>query len=456
MGITTLSERVLMPGMIWTLVTLFVTLVLGRAFCGWLCPLGALMDLIAWPLQRLRRWREFGPGQFRKLKFALLALLAVLALTGRQYAWFLDPLAIFVRAFSLNIHPAINRGAEQVWAFLLRATDEPVWLEQMYYSVKDRMIGAGQPFFPHAGWVFLMFMVILGAVLLQRRFWCRHLCPLGALLGSAGRLAPLRRVTLSCGNGCHVCRHLCRTGAIRADNTYARSECILCLDCVQGCALGTAVFSFRRQSNHQIQPPQGGILTRAQFLLLLGGALSLSAAAVKRTWGAKSVRAVGLRPPGALPEAEFEQRCIRCGNCMKVCPTSGLQPSLWENGASGVWTPRLAPKIGYCEYECNLCGQVCPTGAIRPLGVAEKQKTPIGLATIRRDLCIPWKSDTQCLVCEEHCPVPDKAIRIREQRNKRGRLLGRPVVDSQLCIGCGICENKCPVSPARAIFVQPR
>lgn len=456
MGITALAGRIWLPGMLWALGTLAVTFALGRAFCGWLCPLGALLDAAVWPLHRLRRWRESGPGPWRNVKYGLLALLAALGLAGQQYAWFFDPLAIFVRAFSLNIHPVFNRGADHAWAWLLRATGEPVWLEQMYYAAKDSVFGAEQPLFPHAGGVFLVLLLILAAAFLQRRSWCRYLCPLGALLGAAGRFAPLRRQTRECRAGCAVCRHLCRTGAIRADNTYAQGECILCLDCVAGCAQGTASFRFRRRERKQPAATDGGGLTRAQFLQLTAGALALSASAARRAWGAQPARTAGLRPPGALTEAEFVQRCIRCGNCMKVCPTSGLQPALWERGAAGVWTPRLVPEIGYCEYECNLCGRVCPTGAIRPLDLATKQKTPIGLAAVRRDRCIPWTTDSQCLVCEEHCPVPSKAIKILTQRNERGKLMRRPVVDPELCIGCGICENKCPAAPRRAIIVGTR
>ena len=140
---------------------------------------------------------------------------------------------------------------------------------------------------------------------------------------------------------------------------------------------------------------------------------------------------------------------------MKVCPTNVLQPSLLESGFSGVWTPRFNARIGYCEYKCTLCGRVCPTGAIKEIGLEEKMKTKMGLAVIDKSLCIPWAKGTECIVCQEHCPVSDKAIKLSEHRMPGGKILKLPRIDPGLCVGCAICENKCPVDPVRAIRVKP-
>jgi Pyruvate/2-oxoacid:ferredoxin oxidoreductase delta subunit len=138
---------------------------------------------------------------------------------------------------------------------------------------------------------------------------------------------------------------------------------------------------------------------------------------------------------------------------MKVCVTNGLQPVMLESGYQGIWTPQLVPEIGYCEYNCTLCGEVCPTGAIPRLGINKKRKFKIGVAEINENICIPYAGTEQCIVCEEHCPTPDKAIKTEEVIVDGKRIL-RPRVDKKLCIGCGICQNKCPVSPVRAIVVS--
>jgi formate hydrogenlyase subunit 6/NADH:ubiquinone oxidoreductase subunit I len=143
---------------------------------------------------------------------------------------------------------------------------------------------------------------------------------------------------------------------------------------------------------------------------------------------------------------------------MKVCPTSAIHPAAGEGGAEGLWTPLLKMSLGYCDYECTLCSQVCPTHAIRQLEIAEKQKIKIGLAYIDRNRCLPWAYAKTCIVCEEHCPTPKKAIWLEEVevRNIQGETLTvkQPRVDADLCIGCGICETKCPVKAPAAVRVS--
>lgn len=164
-----------------------------------------------------------------------------------------------------------------------------------------------------------------------------------------------------------------------------------------------------------------------------------------------------VRPPGSLAEDEFLDKCIRCGECIKVCPTNVVQSLMLEAGLEGLWTPVLKTELGYCEYKCNMCTQVCPTEAIKKLTLEEKQKVKIGLAYIDKNRCLPWAYARPCQVCGEHCPLPVKAIYLEEVTviNASGKKLtvNQPHVNAELCIGCGICEIKCPVSDDAAIRV---
>lgn len=452
---TAIAERVLLPGMLLAAILLGLTFVFGRFFCGWLCPLGTVIDGWAYLRKRVKAYRpsRTGPGRGRFVKYAIALACVVAALFGVQAAWPLDPLTIFVRTFSFNAHPAFNRAMDSAFAFILsRVPFDP--LERFYYTLKDSLLEVNVPVFPHSGAILAVFVVILVLVSLRRRFWCRYVCPLGGMLAAAALLSPFKRRAVSCGGGCSVCRKICRMNAINDDGTYEKEECILCMDCVSFCP-GTTVFSFSepRPAAAPAAKTDGAGMTRAQFIALASGSVAGLAGCKKALPGAESSAAV-LRPPAALPEAEFVQRCIRCGNCMKVCLTNVLQPAVLESGLAGVWTPRLAPEIGYCEHDCTLCGSVCPTGAIPKLSVDEKRETRIGLAEIDERVCLPWAKGEECLVCEEHCPVPEKAITTVERRTNAGKMIKYPSVDPSRCVGCAICEFKCPVRP-RAVRVHP-
>jgi len=459
MAATAVAERVLLAGLAVAAVTLLAAFVFGRAACGWLCPLGAVMDGAAAAKGFIfrRKSKEQGPGRARNVKYAILGGIFLLALSGIQAAWLFDPITIFVRAFSFIIHPFLNNTVDAGFASLLQATGFPPFLENMYNWLKDSVLSIASPVFPHVAVIFALFAGIVGLALVERRFWCRYVCPLGAFLAVPARFSPFSR-KISCGGSCSVCKDVCRMGAIKQDASYTKEECILCMDCTASCSKKSTVFSFWRENTAvYVAGNNKGTISRKQFFLTAGGSL-LALSGIRfgrnlRAAAASSARVI--RPPAALPEKEFVERCIRCGNCMKVCLTNGLQPAIFESGWDGIWTPKLDPRIGYCEYQCTLCGQVCPTGAIAPVSQEVKMRTKIGLAEIQQDACIPWASGDECIVCEEHCPVSSKAIKLVEHKNSAGKIVKIPYVDSSLCVGCSICEFKCPARPRRGIKVNP-
>jgi len=148
---------------------------------------------------------------------------------------------------------------------------------------------------------------------------------------------------------------------------------------------------------------------------------------------------------------------VRCNECVKVCETQGLQASFLEGGWQNLLTPRLVPRLGYCSYSCNACGQVCPTGAIPNLALEAKRHTLIGLARVDRSRCLPWVYGIDCIVCEEACPLGDKAIKLEVTQMANGAgeqvTVQRPYVIKELCIGCGVCEYQCPMGGEAAIRV---
>lgn len=448
-----LSSHALVGAFGLSLVTLLVTAALGRVFCGWVCPLGTLNHLAGtlrkWPARpRVRGWFP--------LKYLILVFLLTASLLGFQWVGVVDPLSLTVRSLALGLYPAFDAGVNALLDLLYRP-EAPFFraaAEAASGFLRRTVLAFQTPRFFQGGALGALFLGVLALNLLERRFWCRYLCPLGALLGLAGRWSLLKRTVSEGCTSCGLCDAACQGGASSGEGAGWRpSECVVCFNCGDACPASAAAFGFSAKP-----APEGVDLSRRRILL----AAAAAGAAVPLLRVAPSPRdgrpnPVLLRPPGALPEEEFLERCVKCGECMKVCTTNGLQPALLEAGLEGLWTPVLVPRIGYCEYNCTLCGQVCPTGAIARLPRDEKVRVKIGLAAVDRSRCLPWAHGIPCIVCEEVCPTPTKAVWFEEvpERNRDGKevLLKRPRVDLDLCIGCGICEAKCPVLDRPAITV---
>lgn len=457
MLLISVSERIILPGLYIALPMIFLTLLLGRFFCGWVCPLGTFIDL-AGVLRRRKNTRNDGTARIvRTPKFFILGAGLIAALAGMQIAWIFDPIVIAARFVSLNFIPTATLLIERIFILLIRdlKLNEPFY--PIYQSLQMSLLGVKVSYFDSSLPIFVLFAAICLSSLFLSRAWCRSLCPLGAFYALTAAPALLSRKVTDCVH-CGRCNSYCRTGAIRENMSYAKGECILCMDCVYNCPGGRTKFSFgagksgTKVISAERTNDKNGI-SRGQFLFII----LLSFMTLAFRWrGGKGKADSGknvIRPPASLNEKDFLERCVRCGNCMKVCPTNGLQPALLESGFEGIWTPRLVPEIGYCEYNCTLCGQVCPTRAIKKVTLAEKHATKLGTAQVDRSICIAWSKNQSCLVCEEHCPVSQKAIKA-DSTVTADNWVGKPVVVEELCVGCGICQTKCPVRPARAIKVS--
>ena len=249
-----------------------------------------------------------------------------------------------------------------------------------------------------------------------------------------------------------MCRKVCRMDAINDQRQIAPDKCNLCLDCLVLCPDNSITFRFGG-TGHK---PEFVWMSRRMFIgSMITGAVIPSFLNTRVL--AQQRSPLLIRPPGALPEKDFLGACVRCGECMKVCITNALQPVFLEAGVEGIFTPKLIPRQGYCEYNCSLCGQVCPSGAIKKLPLQEKKNVIIGRAQFDKNRCLPFAKGVPCIVCEEHCPTPDKAIKFRSAvvKNMSGEdiLVRQPYLIDKLCIGCGICENKCPLPGNAAVIV---
>jgi|WetSurMetagenome_2_1015567.scaffolds.fasta_scaffold02822_7 MauM/NapG family ferredoxin protein len=452
---TLLSSHAVAASALWlSLIVLGVTAVFGRVFCGWVCPLGTLNNLVG----AMKRWRLGDPVRgWHPVKYYLLVALLVASLFSVQVAGVLDPLSLTVRSFSLGVYPAVNKGLNSGVDALYGMNSKGVTAvaDVVAKVLQKTILAFTQPHFFQGAAIGLLFLAILLLNLVEKRFWCRYLCPLGALLGVAARWAPFKREAAESCNACSLCGKDCQ-GAARpgGKGEWLASECFYCFNCDDPCPKGAVTFRFSPKP----APSSVDLSRRRLMVSALAGAAAVPLLRAQPHFRPGFTRPDLIRPPGALPEPEFLDRCVKCGECMKVCTTNGLQPTLWEAGLEGIWSPVLVPRIGYCEFNCTLCGQVCPTGAIRRLSLPEKQKTRIGTAMIDKGRCLPYAHSTPCIVCEEVCPTPKKAIWFEpttvHNRNGDPVDVKQPRVDLDLCIGCGICETKCPVLGRPAIYVM--
>jgi polyferredoxin/Pyruvate/2-oxoacid:ferredoxin oxidoreductase delta subunit len=439
------------------LVILVATPFLGRFFCGWICPLGTTIDaaskIVKSPSNRVSgKWEKL-----RFLKFALLVACILLAMFSVHVWGYLDPLSIFNRALTVVFYPLGTLFVNQT---LLASTKVPFLETPAFYvydlfkaSVMPEMQAHPQQFF----WIALFIGAILGAEKLSRRFWCRNVCPAGAWLGFLAQFRMFERIVGEACPICNKCQTECKMNAIPTGDVKHTSkvECIDCFNCGAVCPPKINAITYRWRWKPYHTPVD---FTRRQLLrTTAGGAIALGMLSV----GLKNRDAKDrqVRPPGALPEDQFADKCIRCQECVRICASNGgcLQPDGIQSTVLDLWLPVAVMREGYCEYNCNLCGQVCPTDAIMPITLEQKQHTPIGLAHFDKNHCIPYAQNSDCIVCEEHCPTPDKAIKFesKEVRLRDGNtmMVKYPFVLRELCIGCGICETKCPLPGQSAVFV---
>lgn len=433
------------------LIIILSSLLVGRAWCGWLCPLGSIFDLTTPKNKRNSRFAI--PDSFRKIKYVLLFFILASALFGNLTFLFLDPLTLLYRSLVSSIWPALDQIITQVETILysVRFLQDPIasfdtWL-------RPNLLPQTPLFYRQVLVYALIFFCILALNWIVPRFWCRYLCPLGGLLGLMSKFSLLRRqVGEDCRN-CALCSRECPTGTIDPNRGYSSdpSECTLCLGCFEACPRSSISLTpiWKMAEWREYDPGRREVL----------GALTAGIASVAVFRSSQSSIQPNpqlIRPPGTQ-DPEFISKCIRCGICMRVCPTSAIQPSAFEAGLEGLWTPLLVPRLGYCDYSCNACGQVCPVKAIPALDLEVKRQQVIGKAYIDTNRCIAWSDHNNCIVCEEMCPLPEKAVQLMENEwtdeNGQKKTIKVPYVLRDRCIGCGICEYKCPVKGTAAIRV---
>ena len=441
--------------------TLGISLLLGRVFCGWVCPLGAVFDFYGWFLRRIRtRFEGPSPPWYLAKYYLLAAILLFAILGGVSPLMGFDPIVL------------ITRTAAVVFMPLWRQRDHVAWSTGSPLGLSGYLIDTA---------TLVLFIGIMAGTTRLSRFWCRTACPLGAYLAVLSRHSVLRRQTDGCVH-CNICSRHCPTGAINFENAeiYNESECIKCFACSQECPIDVNFFTFKSplpaftETYAPVSLKRRTLLTTTVAAVAAAPVLNLSA-------GTPKAYKKLLRPPMSREEHDFLSSCIRCNECSKACPTGILKPAFLEHGVRALWSPVMVAAEGFCQEGCNACSQACPTDAILKYPIEHKYDYKTGTATFESSRCISYADGKFCSECIRACPTqaiefergwePAPAVanpgtsqaetKADDEKQVRAKNLSigssgsdmpaptglsptRPIrINFDRCVGCGACEFEC-------------
>lgn len=424
-----------------------LTLLFGRVYCSVICPLGVMQDIFTWFGKKAKKNRFSYKENHAKLRIGAFATFIVLLLIPITsfIAHLVAPYSAYGR-IATNLFSPLYRLCNNGLASIAESNDS-----YLFYQVD---LGIASPV---SIAVALITLVGLGIVAWRfGRAWCNNICPVGTLLGYLSKISLFRPVinTDKC-NGCGRCARNCKASCINPkEHVIDYSRCVTCFDCLENCKNGAIQYVRRNIKKEQketesVDSSKRAFLT-ASALLVAGAAIDAKAKKVDGGLAALEnkkapMRNLSPKPAGSLSIKHFSDHCTACQLCISACPNHVLRPS---TDLTHLMQPEMSYELGYCRPECNKCSTVCPAGAIQPITVEEKSSIQIGYAVFDKENCVVNTDNVSCGNCARHCPV-GAIIMVDQADGKK-----YPAVNTEICIGCGACENLCPARPYSAIHVE--
>ena len=407
------------------LIWIGAALLRGRVFCSFGCPLGFIQDIAGFLGRKIRKspCRVQKPRRLLRYSAGIL-LLALFAFGLGAVTGFFEPFSVTGRFFNTALRPLFQYAGNvtELWQF---SEITPV-----QWCVAALGIG--------------IFLIIAGTAFFKERLFCNTLCPVGFLLGIFSRMSRFRlKFSEKCVK-CKGCEKVCKAGCIDVEKGIIDNErCVVCGNCTAVCKFN----GFARAGSFLPDREVPEALDGKRRALLAGIAAAGAAGALGvRSSGGKEM--IPCAPPGAGTLEHFNSKCTGCQLCVANCPGKVLTPAFMEYGLAGVGQIRMSSENGFCDPNCSCCNHVCPSGALKPLPLAVKRRTRVGMVTYYRSRCVVVTDEEACGACAEHCPTG--ALDMVPYKNG----LTIPKVIPELCIGCAGCEYVCPVRPQRAVIIN--
>ena len=427
---------------------LLLTFVFGRVYCSGICPMGVYQDLVSWLSKRVKRKKRYTYSPAKTiLRWATLLLVLVAFLFGFTFLLgLLDPYGAYGRITTHLFRPAYLMGNNILVKIFSRFNDYTFYRMSIYsLSIFSTVIA-------------LFTLVGVGLLAWRNgRTYCNTLCPVGTVLGFISRFS-LFRVQFNntkC-NSCGLCAMKCKASCIDSKNlSIDYSRCINCFNCVDVCKRDAMhykpIFGQKKELKEFIPVEVNQSKRRFLSTTIVTGVAATQLFA-EETMGVslkkELKRQQPIAPPGVKSVDRLLQKCVSCHLCVTKCPSHVIKPALLEYGLGGIMQPMLYFDHGFCSYDCTICGDVCPTGAILPLTKEEKHHTQMGQVNFILENCIVYYDETSCGACSEHCPT--QAVSMVPYKDS----LTIPHIEPSICVGCGGCEYVCPAIPFKAIYVE--
>ncbi len=430
-------------GIIIALIVL--TLLFGRVYCSSICPLGIYQDIINWfskITQKKKRFHYLQPLTI--LRWSVVAVTLVAFLAGFNFlVGLLDPYSAYGRISVHIFKPAYLAGNNLLESIFTRFDNHTFYRMGIYaLSISSLIIAL----------ITVATVSVLAWV--NGRIYCNSICPVGTVLGFLSKFSLLKiRIDESTCNSCGSCGRKCKASCIDTKlHKIDYSRCINCFDCIEVCSQDSISFSYsianNKTSNKTVDTSKRRFMMAVGVTTLAAGKLIADKNLNLLETANKAERKVPISPPGSLSHKNLLNKCTSCHLCVSKCPSGIIKPSFFEYGIAGMMQPMLYFDKGFCNYDCTICSEVCPTGAISHIDMNTKHQTQTGQVQFILENCIVYTDETHCGACSEHCPT--QAVSMVPYKNG----LTIPQTDISICVGCGGCEFICPAKPYKAIYVE--